>query len=82
MERTQIMSVVKKHLANAVEGVTADQIDAGKSMKDYGASSLDIVEVVSASMRELKIKIPRNELAAIKTIDGLVEMFGKCASQQ
>jgi acyl carrier protein len=44
-------------------------------MKDYGANSLDLVEVVSRSMRELKVKIPRAELNKITDIQGLVELF-------
>ncbi|HEX5035631.1 MAG TPA: phosphopantetheine-binding protein [bacterium] len=82
MEKEQILGIVKKHLVNAVEGVSAEQIEGAKSMKDYGASSLDIVEVVSASMRELKIKIPRNELSGIKNIDGLADMFCRYATPQ
>jgi len=50
-------------------------IDTSKSMKDYGANSLDIIEVVSSSMRELAIKIPRSELADISTIDQLADRF-------
>ena len=44
-------------------------------MKDLGANSLDIVEVVSRSMRELKVKVPRAELAKLTNIDGLVDLL-------
>ena len=46
MTRESIQSVIAKHLANAVDGLDASTIDGSKSMKDYGANSLDIVEVV------------------------------------
>jgi acyl carrier protein len=59
MTRETILAVVAKHLANAVDELDPATVDGAKSMKDYGANSLDIVEVVSASMRELKIKVPR-----------------------
>lgn len=75
MEREEVMHVVKKHLVSALDDVTENDIDPSESMKTYGASSLDIVEVVSSSMRELHIKIPRNELADIKNINGLVDKF-------
>ena len=42
---------------------------------DYGANSLDIVEIVSGTMRELKIKIPRTELSDIHNISGLIDKF-------
>ena len=75
MTREFIFSVVTKHLAGAVDGLSAATIDGSKSMKDYGANSLDIVEVVSASMRELKIKVPRSELNKLTNIDGLVDLL-------
>ena len=52
-----------------------ETIDPKKSMKDYGANSLDMIEVVSCSMRELNIKVPRAELADIETIEQLADKF-------
>ena len=74
MEQKEILSVIEKHLKKSVPGIT-DNIDASKSFVDYGANSLDIVEIVSGSMRELKIKIPRTELSDIKNIQGLIDKF-------
>jgi acyl carrier protein len=75
MTRETILAVVAKHLANAVDELDPATVDGAKSMKDYGANSLDIVEVVSASMRELKIKVPRAELGKLTNIDGLVDLL-------
>ena len=47
--------------------------DPSKSMKDLGANSLDMVEVVSCAMRELKVKVPRSELTRLTNVDGLVD---------
>lgn len=80
--RDHVLTVVKKHLAEAVEGLSADTIDPSKSMKEIGANSLDIVEVVSSSMRELKVKIPRSELSKLATIDGLVDLLFRTLSEQ
>ena len=44
-------------------------------MLDYGISSLDIVEIVSGSMRELQLRVPRTRLANLKNIDELVDVF-------
>jgi acyl carrier protein len=82
MTRDQILSVVRKHLANALDGVDATSIDPSKSMKDYGANSLDIVEVVSATMRELRVKVPRSELTKLTNMDGLVDLLYQAAEQQ
>lgn len=72
MERENIDQVVRKYLARALD-VDPASIDASRSMKDLGANSLDIVEVASSSMRELRVKIPREELAEIRNIAGLVD---------
>ena len=81
MTRDVILKVVAKHLANAVDDLDSATVDGSKSMKDYGANSLDIVEVVSASMRELKIKVPRSELNKLTNINGLVDLLYTASEQ-
>ena len=75
MTREHIYAVVVKHLVDAVEDLDPARIDPTLSMKDLGADSLDIVEVVSRTMRELKIKVPRSELSKLTNINGLVDML-------
>lgn len=82
MTREHILNVVKKHLAEAVDGLDPNAVDPSKSMKELGANSLDIVEVVSSSMRELKIKIPRTELSKLTNLDGLVDLLHRTVSEQ
>lgn len=77
MNRDLVVSTVKRHIVDSVEGVGESAIELHKSMKDYGASSLDIVSVVSGVMRELKVKIPREKLTGITSIDELVDLFVK-----
>ena len=61
-------------------GSTPATIDPMRSMKDYGANSLDIVEVVSGAMRELKVKVPRTELNKLTNVDGLVGLLHEIKS--
>lgn len=82
MTKEQILAVIAKHLARAIDGVDASAIDPAKSMKEFGANSLDIVEVVSASMRELKVKVPRAELNTLTNIQGLVDLLHRTIEQQ
>ena len=81
MTREQILSTVQKHLAAVLDGVDPKSIDPDRSMKDYGANSLDIVEVVSATMRELRIKVPRSELSKIANMNGLVDLLHRVANE-
>ena len=73
--REKVLEVVKGHLVDTIEELEGVEIDPSKSMKDLGANSLDIVEVVSCSMRELKVKVPRAELNKLTDIDALVDML-------
>lgn len=75
MTKDEVIEVIKKNILDNLEDLEENEIDPAKSMKDYGANSLDIIEVVSTSMRELNIKIPRAELADIATIDQLADKF-------
>jgi acyl carrier protein len=75
MNKDHVFTVVKKHMLQTVDGLAESDIDLSKSMKDLGANSLDIVEIVSAAMRELKVKVPRSELSKLSTIGGLVDLL-------
>lgn len=75
MNREEVLAVVARHLASTVDDLDPATVDGAKSMKDYGANSLDIVEVVSGAMRELKVKVPRAELNTLTDINGLVTLL-------
>jgi len=75
MTKEQVIEVIKKNIAANIDDIDAAAIDPQKSMKDYGANSLDMIEVVSTSMRDLKIKVPRSELADINNIEQLASKF-------
>lgn len=79
MTREEIEGVVLKYLARAVDTIDTAAVDTSRSMKELGANSLDIVEVVSSSMRELKIKIPRSELNKLTNVDALVDLLYETA---
>ncbi len=75
MGRNEVLAVVANHMSASIEGLKADELDPNRSMKDYGLSSLDMVEIVSRSMRQLKVKVPRAELRKLTNINGLVDLL-------
>lgn len=81
MTKEQVLAVVRKHIVDTLDDVDEAQIEPGKSMKDIGANSLDIVEIVSSSMRELKVKVPRSELAKLQNIGELVDLLHNILEQ-
>ena len=82
MEREEVASVVRKHVASVVGDLKPSDIDMSLSMKDLGATSLDMVEVVSLAMRELKVKVPRSELSKLTNMDGLVDLLHASMQQK
>lgn len=82
MNREAVKTVVVKHLVAAVDTLDASKVDTAMSMKDLGANSLDIVEVVSAAMRELKIKVPRSELSKLTNVDQLIDLLHRTTEQK
>jgi len=75
MTKDEVIQVITRNIVDNLDDLENETIDPKKSMKDYGANSLDMIEVVSTSMRELNIKIPRAELADIATIEELADKF-------
>jgi acyl carrier protein len=69
--RQALLGNLRRVVARAPE-----QIDDAQSLRaDFGADSLQVVEIVSRTMRELKIRIPRTELARAKSISDLLDLF-------
>lgn len=80
--REEVLEIVKGHLVDTIEELEGVEIDPAQSMKDLGANSLDIVEVVSCSMRDLKVKVPRSELNTLENIDQLVDLLHRVAAEK
>jgi acyl carrier protein len=75
MNREEVLNIVIKNIKLNVDGLEETEIDPEKLMAEYGTSSLDIVEIVNSSLRELKIKVPRTQLAGLMNINDLVDML-------
>ncbi len=75
MTPDQIRAIVLKHLHELVPGTTQLPITGQTTLADLGADSLDLVDVASRSMQELKVKIPRAEIGRIHTLDDLVAVL-------
>ncbi len=80
MTRDEVRAVVLKYIATIVEGLPVSAIDTSRSLRDYRVNSLDVVEIVSRSMRELKVKVPRPELRKLSNLDGLIDLLHRMVS--
>lgn len=80
MSREEIFAVVRAHIVTIVDGVQPDAIREEISLRDLGADSLQIVEVVSRSMKELRLKVPRTDLSRAENLSHLLDLFEKAAT--
>jgi acyl carrier protein len=82
MSREEMFAVVKANVEKIVEGAEGQEITEAISMRDLGADSLQMVEVVSRSMKELRVKVPRTELTAARNLGDLLDLFEAAAARQ
>lgn len=82
MTRDEIFEVLKSNMFKIVEGSRDVPIAESASMKDYGADSLEMVEVVSRSMKQLRIKVQRTDLSTAKNLKELLDLFEKAQAAQ
>lgn len=75
MTRDEIVAIIQKNVVEQIEDVEYEDLEFAETFRDFGANSLDMLEVVTASMRELNIKVPRADLAEVESIDGLADQF-------
>lgn len=80
MTRAEMFEVLQSHLHKIVEGSRDAAISEDRSMKDYGADSLEMVEVVSRTMKQLRIKVQRTELSKATNLRELLDLFEKAAT--
>ncbi len=81
MTREEIFAVIKANIQEIIPGARGKEILESNSMRDFGADSLEVVEVVSRSMKQLRIKVPRSELLEVRDLKGLLDVFEKAAAQ-
>ena len=80
MNREEIVETIKSNMRMIIAGVGDKEILDTNSMRDFGADSLEMVEVVSRSMKQLRIKVPRSKLLNVQNLDELVDVFMESAA--
>ncbi len=81
MTRQEIFSVIQSNMRMIIPAMDGREIVEEKSMRDYGADSLMMVEVVSRSMKQLRIKVPRAKLVPVTNLKELLDVFEQEATK-
>lgn len=75
MTRNEVFEVVKAQIYRVASHLRGKEIQETDNLTDLGADSLDIVEVVSGSMKQLNIKVPRTRLSMVDEVSELLDLF-------
>jgi acyl carrier protein len=81
MTRSEIFEALKANLYMIVESAQGRDVVESASMKEYGAESLEMVEVVSRTMKQLRIRVPRTELSKASSIGDVLDLFERAGAQ-
>lgn len=81
MTREEITTTLFMNIAKTLPDVETDKIDPSRTMKELGANSLDMVEIVSRTMRQLKVKVSRSELNSAENIGALIDLIERAAQR-
>ena len=74
MDRSvKVKELIAKQLNKPVESVTEDK----EILKDLGADSLDIVELLMAFEEEFGVSIPEEDAMNIKTVADVITLVNK-----
>jgi acyl carrier protein len=82
MTRGEIFEVVRANIRTVVDGVDPAAISEEVSMRELGADSLQTVEVVSRSMKQLRLKVARTELSRATNLRELLDLLERAAAER
>ncbi len=75
MSKEEIVGLIMKHLKVAVPDFGDECVAMDKTYKELGIASLDLVEIVSNTMRDMGVRLSPAELAQAKTTGDLVTLL-------
>ena len=75
MTRDEVAQIIENNMIEHLDGIEKEDLEMAESFRDLGANSLDMLDIVTSTMRELNIKIPRSELADVESVDQLTDKF-------
>lgn len=81
MMRDEVKAMVFRHVFEALPELQDVGLDPDKSYKEMGIDSLALLQVLTGATKEMKVKIPRNELASLNSVNGLIDLLIKAKNE-
>ncbi|AJC59426.1 MULTISPECIES: phosphopantetheine-binding protein [Streptomyces] len=71
----EVFALVRTHLLAIRPDLVADGVQPDRSMRELGVNSLDRLDVVVATLTDLGVDVPNDELAAATDLGELAEII-------
>jgi acyl carrier protein len=75
MKRDDVLKTIKDIGRDVSPDLDWDRLDTKKRYDELGLESLDLVAILTRSMKALKIRVPSTDLADVKTTDDLLSVL-------
>jgi len=80
MTRDDVKAMLIRRACEAVPELKVEDIHPDKSYREMGIDSLALMAILSAAMKEMKIKIPRDKIGGINSLNGLADLLARAAN--
>ncbi|HEV8718795.1 MAG TPA: phosphopantetheine-binding protein [Candidatus Binatia bacterium] len=76
MTRNEMFDILKKNMTTVITGCCGRNVTEQSSLaNDFGADSLQVVEIVSRTMRDTNVRVKRTELGRARNIGELLDLL-------
>ncbi|BCG49553.1 acyl carrier protein, PedN homolog [Candidatus Profftella armatura (Diaphorina cf. continua)] len=75
MTKNDIFNIIKKNILDTLPKISPNIISYKKKLIDLGANSVDRIEIIIMSMKDLNIKIPLLNFSKVSTIEDLINVL-------
>jgi acyl carrier protein len=82
MNKQEIVQLLVKNLKKMVPEFADEEIDLDKTYQNLGVSSLELVEIVTRTAKEMGLNLPMAALAAVRTTNDLANLLVRFAGEQ
>lgn len=79
MTRDEVRAILIRHLHRTIPELQNGDIDPDKSYQEAGLDSLTLSEVLAKTIKEMQIKVQRDKLGDINTLNELADFLAEAS---
>lgn len=75
MNRNELLNIIKNNMIKVIGPIIPEDISPSMELKDFGADSIQRVDIISLSIEEAGLNIPLVEFGRAKTIQDIADIL-------